>query len=166
MNLVIGFSKPKSKWAIGSLLIRFIEKSDFSHAFLRWHSNGINRDMVYQASRGMVHFIAGHRFDDSVATVKEYLLTLDDSQYKQVVQKCVDLAGIKYGTLALFGMGFERLTGIRNPFRDADRTFVCSELVGEVLKVLGFNIDIDLEVAGPKELEDLVSKLPNVLKLK
>lgn len=161
-TLIIGFSKPKSNWAIGSFLIRLFEKCDFSHAFIRWHSESLDRDLIYQASHGMVHFISGSKFDDSVTTVTQYTFDLTPIQSKNIVQKCIDLAGTKYGTLQLFGMAFERITGIRNPFRDGSRTYVCSELVGEVLKQI-HSIDLDLEYIGPKELKDLVSKIATAI---
>lgn len=156
-NLRIGFSKPK-KWAIGSQIIQWCDRAQFSHAFLRWYSPTVNRVLVYQASHGMVHFISGYNFDKDATTVVEYEVELSDSDFDTVVKKCIDLAGTKYGTLELLGMGFERITGIKSPFRDGDKTFVCSELVGTVLKLV-CNIDLDLELAGPGELEKLISSL-------
>lgn len=155
--LRVGFSKPKSKLAIGSFLIRVAENCDFSHAFLRWTSNSIDRDLVYQASRGMVHFVSGAKFDTLAETVRMYEIELTDQQFSEITTKCIDLAGTKYGFFQLVGMGLERLTGVKNPFRDGDKTLVCSELVGEVLRQL-YNMDLDLEYAGPKELEYLISK--------
>lgn len=157
----MGFSRPK-KFAIGSAVIRIAENSPFSHAFLRWYAEGIKRDMVYQASHGMVHFVSGENFDNINETIVSYYVDLTDEQFKNVIKKCVDLAGTKYGTLALLGMGLERATGIENPFRDGDRTFVCSELVGEVLKQSGIaDVAIDLELAGPKKLESAISAISN-----
>jgi len=163
-RIIIGFSRPKSKLAISSYVIRIAENSAYSHAYLRWYSNGIERDMVYHASHGMVHFISGNRFDAEAITVSKYEISLTDEQFKSVMQKCVDLAGTKYGTLQLLGMALEKITGIKNPFRDGNQTFVCSELVGEVLRQL-FNIDTDLERAGPKELERKISVLPGFVKI-
>lgn len=81
------------------------------------------------------------------------------------MQKCVDLAGVKYGTLTLLGMGFERLTGIRSPFRDGGKTYVCSELIAEVLKQCNIaNINLDLELAGPKQLELAVASILPLVK--
>lgn len=158
-RMVVGFSRPK-KFSIGSTAIRIAENSPFSHAYIRWHANGIERDMIYQASHGMVHFVSGESFDKDAETVVSYYIDLADEQFKNVVRKCVDLAGTKYGTLALAGMGFERATGIKSPFRDGNKTFVCSELVGEVLKQCGIaDVAIDLELAGPKRLEAAISSI-------
>jgi len=108
----------------------------------------------------MVHFVSGERFDRDAETVTSYEVDLAEEELREVVKKCVDLAGTKYGTLALIGMAFERVTGIKSPFRDRDRTFVCSELVGEVLRQTGIaDVAIDLELAGPKKLESAIASI-------
>lgn len=165
-TMTIAFSKPKSKWAIGSILIRAIEKSPFSHAIVRWHSASLDRDMVYQASHGMAHFMEGSRFDAETEIMTAYQIELTDEEFTATVQKCVDLAGVKYGLFQLWGMGLERLTGIRNPWRDGEQTFVCSELVGDLLSLSEGTVPLDLELAGPKQLEVWVAALPNAVKIK
>ncbi len=108
----------------------------------------------------MVHFISGARFDADVETIREYEIAVSDEHYVAIVQKCVDLAGVRYGYLQLLGMAFERITGLRSPFRDGSRTYVCSELVGEVLKA-----DLDLEYVGPKKLEEFVASMPEATRI-
>lgn len=163
MILSVGFSKARSPLALGSLAIRLFERAPFSHAFLRWHSDRLEQDMVYQASHGMVHFVSGDRFDANAETVIAYCFTLTEEQATVVMKKCVELAGIKYGTLEMFGIAFERITGIRSPFRDDARTYVCSELVGTVLNQCGVaQIDLDLELAGPAKLERAVAAVYNL----
>lgn len=163
-TLKIGFSKPKSKLAVGSYIIRLLDHAQFSHAFLRWSSTSLNRDLIYQASRGMVHFISGDNFDAEEITVIEYSIDLTDDQHKIVMQKCIDLVATDYGTLELLGMGLEKYTGIKNPFRDGSKSFVCSELVGTILRLVT-TINLDLELAGPGELETLISTLPMFTKI-
>jgi hypothetical protein len=165
-HLTVAFSRPRDKWAIGSYFIRAFEHAPFSHALIRWHSDSVERDMVYQASHGMVHFIEGSRFDADVETVVAYEIELTDDQHKVIIQKAVDLAGVKYGTLTLFGIAFERITGIKNPFRDGEHSFVCSELVGTILKLCEGTVPLDLELAGPRQLEIWVAALPNARKIK
>ncbi len=163
MKLTVGFSKPTAWFVPGSWAIRLAENSPFSHAFIRWHSNSLNRDMVYQASHGLVHFMSGEKFDKKNKTMVAYEFELDGVQALSVIQKCVDFAGSKYGKLELIGMAFERLTGIRSPFRDGNKTFVCSELVGEVLRQCRIvPIGLDLELAGPRKLEMAIAQVYNL----
>lgn len=166
-TLKIAFSRPRSKWAIGSYIIRWFEGAPFSHALLRWEAESLDRELIYESSHGYVHFISGQRFDIDEETVEEYELDYEDAAFIQAVQKCVDYAEVRYGYLELWGMALERITGIRNPFRDQDKTFVCSELVGDILKLReGSLINIDLELAGPKLLRDCVAQLPGVRRVK
>lgn len=157
-KLIVGFSRPSAWFVPGSWLIRLAEHSAFSHAFLRWDSESLDRDMIYQASHGMVHFISGPRFDDAETTIVAYEFDLADEAMKRVIQKAVDLAGADYGRLELIGMAIERYTGIKNPWRDGDKTFVCSELVGAVLEECNIaQFNLDLELAGPAKLERAVA---------
>lgn len=165
-KITIAFSKPSSRLAIVSLLIRIFERSKFSHALIRWKSDALQREMVYHASHGMVHFIEGSRFDTVAETVAAYEIDLTESQHLQVVQKAVDLAGVKYGFLTLIGIAFERITKIRNPFRDQSKSFICSELVGEILKICEKTQPLDLERAGPKQLEAWIAGLQSARKIK
>lgn len=153
--LKVGFSRPKD-WKLFSQIIQWSEHAPFSHTFLRWSSETLNCELVYQASHGMVHFVSGERFDRENETVIEYCVELTDEQFNAIAKKCIELAGTKYGTLQIIGMALERATKVRNPFRDGPKTFVCSELVGEVLKQI-MQIDLDPEYVGPSSLERLLS---------
>jgi hypothetical protein len=162
MKLRIAFSRPK-KFNIASAAIMVFTNCKFSHALIKWRSENLDTDMIYQASHGMAHFMCGKRFSSSNIIVAEYEFNLTDEQFTAVMKKCVQLAGTKYGTLQLIGMGAERLTGVKNPWRDASKTFVCSELVGEILKQLGLiDSTLDLELGGPRELEQAVIAAPGV----
>lgn len=163
----MGFSRPKSKWAVLSYAIRAYEHSPFSHTFIRWHSDRMGMDLVYQASHGMAHFVSGERFDADNLTVESFETSLDHIAHRALRKKAMQLAGAKYGRLQLLGMAIERLTGLRNPWRDGEETFVCSELVGDMLKIMGCfsGVKIDLELAGPKALRDAVASLPQFKKL-
>lgn len=165
-SIIVGFSRP-IKWKLASWAIMAWCRAPFSHAYFKFWSQSYNRSLVYQASHGMVHFVAGSNFSNSNRIESEYELQVSEEQYSSIMIKCIDLAGIKYGFWTLVGMAFERITGLKSPFRDQGKSFICSELVGELLRLCGEDlIDIDLELAGPRELEACVAKLPGVMKIK
>jgi len=66
--------------------------------------------------------------------------------------------GRQYGYLNVFGMGIQRLLKvfgikIKNPLKDKDKTFVCSELVIRLLQQSSdYCKDLDPERDGPADL--------------
>lgn len=163
-KLTIGFSKARSKWAVISWLIRKVEGSAYSHVYVKFHSDSLERDLVYQASKTMVNFMGTEVFNEEAETVETYTLDLSDEAYKHILQYAIDNAGKPYGVKALLGMGLVKLMGlfgkkIKNPFKDGSSAYVCLELVGVILWIIGEIESIeDLESMGLKEFHDLFMK--------
>lgn len=97
--------------------------------------------------------------------VEEYAVIVTEEQKNKILQYCIDTVENPYGTLQLIGMGIARLQKVitgkgKNPFRDGERSQVCSELVGRILRIIGMDIqEEDLEIEGPKFVRDLVKKI-------
>ena len=62
-KITIGFSRPKNKvFPIGSWLIRLYMRSAYSHTYVRFYSESINRTLVYEAvGHGGIRFV-GYEF--------------------------------------------------------------------------------------------------------
>lgn len=164
-TLIIGFSKSKKKFAIYSWLICWVEGTPFSHAYIRWYSNALQRDIIYQASGTMVNFCGRKVFDEHHRVVEEFQIEVSPEAKQKVVQFAIDNAGVPYGTKAALGIGlvrFMKLFGktITNPFRDGKTTYVCSELVADILiEALGQKLDQGIDDIGPKTLYEYAKKL-------
>lgn len=164
-KLIIGFS---TKDAFLSGLIRKIENSEFSHVFIKWHSDSYERDIIYQASGFEVNFIGTDLFLKHSKIIKEIQLEISDEEFKSCMQFCIDNSGIPYGIKQLFGMGYVKLMklfgkNIKNPFRDGKKSYVCSELIGVLLeKELQIKLGLNLEVDGPKELYNKLKQLTTI----
>jgi hypothetical protein len=161
-TLTIGFSKAKSKWKILSTLIRWLEGTEFSHVFIRWNSEYLQRDVIYQASGSMVHFMEGKRFDSINQTVDKFDILLSDATRKKVIQFAMDQAGAPYSVKQLVGLGLAKLMnslGFKgsNPFKDGRSHYICCELVAEVLIELGYSISQNLDEITPKDIYELLS---------
>lgn len=142
MQLIIGSSR---NHLIGSKAIQWWLNTNYSHVYVRWHLNSQNRDIVYQASHGMVHFTSLENFSRDNIIVKEHILSLTDEQFKKFSRKCIDLAGEKYSTLQLLQILVCDLS--KEKFRFQDQTgYICSELVCEFLE------DIGIKFTKPKYL--------------
>jgi len=160
MKLNIGFSKSRAKFPIMSWLIRLVESTEYSHVFVRWYSTGADADIVYEASGAQVHFKAGAIFDSKAETVEMYETEIDRETYKKLLHYCMTNAGVDYGMKQILGMGLVKLLGLKkNPLSDGRKSQVCSELAGNLLESIDV-ADLDLEVAGPKELNEFIRKSP------
>ena len=75
MKIIIGCSRNNK---IGSELIQWWLNTNYSHVYAKWHLNDQNRDIVYQASHGMVHFRASNHFNKDNTVVKEFEIEFDE----------------------------------------------------------------------------------------
>lgn len=163
----IGFSRPRSKFLIISWLIRAVERTNYSHVYIRWKSDWLDRDIVYEASGTMVHFLEGKRFDKKAECVHLFKVDCSDEARKKIIQFAMDNAGASYGIKQLLGIGIVKLMrifgkDIKNPFSDGKSTWVCSELAGEALKELGHKIPICRDNLTPKDIFTILNEnVPN-----
>lgn len=164
--IVIGFSTSSNRNSLVSAAIRAVERTPYSHVYMRFWSDSIERWLVYHASHTNIHFNNIETFHEQNVVLDEYEVRATTEQRKDVLQLCVDRVGWPYGTMQLVGMGYVRLThawtGLKvpNPFSDGERTQVCSELAGHVLYKLGAPIDLGLlEYEGPRYIHDTVEKM-------
>lgn len=164
-KIVIGFSKPKGEFKPLSWLIRVFEGTPYSHVYISWHSEKLNRTLIYQASGAQVNFTSPTVFESINETVAEFELEVSDEAKLEVVRFAVDNAGVPYGCRQIVGMAISRIfrlfgAKVKNPFSDGRSTYVCSELVGTILEEkLGKEIKEDLDVIGPKGIYDFLNTI-------
>lgn len=162
MKIYFGFSRPKKMiFPIFSWLIRFFQKTPYSHVYVRWHSMGADVDVCYEASGNEVKFICKDVFDQRVNPTHEYAIEITREQYKKLLRFCMSNAGKKYGVKQVLGILLVTLFKLRkNPFSDGRSSWVCSELAGKALEdVLDKDTGLDLDIAGPKEIDKFLQDL-------
>lgn len=156
-NITIGFSKSKKKFALYAWLIMWVEKTDFSHVYIKWHSDSIERDIYYQASGTAVNFMAQHIFEGHHQPVREIKLVVTSEQKNKIIQFAMDNVGVPYGWKPALGIAFVKLAAlfgkkVKNPFADGIGTEFCSELGARILGILGYDLKEDYDSFGPGEL--------------
>lgn len=163
-KISIGFSRPKGhKFPIFSWLVQLMEGTEYSHVYVRWHSQYLEKDLVYEASGTMVHFTEGSRFDRKAETLHVYELQIEEEQYKRLVQRAMDYCGAPYGLKQVFGIAWVKLArvfgkDIKNPFSDGKATWICSELVNDLLMDLGMCTGISADNVTPRDIQEYLSK--------
>lgn len=165
-SIFIGFSTARDPNPI-AWVIRKVEGTPYSHVYLEIKSESLARSLIYHASHTTLHFTGLQRFAQTNKIIEEFELLVTDEQQQQILQYCIDHADTPYGAMELLGIGWVRLCRkfgkkVRNPFRDGQRTQVCSELIGNVLRILGEKIDpAMLETEGPRWIYDRVVDFVN-----
>lgn len=154
-QIIVGFSKPKTKFKPLSSIIRWFDGSDFSHVYIKFYSSKYDRWLIYQASGIQVHFVEKSRFESKVEIIDEIILDISDETYRTVIQKCIDLAGAGYGVGQLFGYVIAKVLKLnKNPF---NRGYVCSELVAELLQEICPDIiKTDINLLTPMDIYKLL----------
>jgi uncharacterized protein YycO len=163
-TIYIGFSTQK-KWNPLSWILRICQGVPYSHVYVRFHSDSLQRDLVYQASELSVHFVGWDRFREKAKVVKEYPIQVSAEAKTKTLQFAIDNAGKPYGWPELFGFVWiclNRKFGrkVNNPLGDKAKSFVCSELVAAVLIELGYKIVEDLDTVSPKDMDEFLATQP------
>jgi hypothetical protein len=153
-KISIGLSAP-NKFKLGAFAIQKYINRDYSHVLIYWHSDSINKTLVYQASLGMVHFCSMERFESHNSVVKHYDLEVTDNQFNKLVSKCVELAGVEYSVLELLGIFTNNVLN-RDLIGDQPG-FICSELVAELLQdVTGGKFSKPLHLVNPSDVDSFL----------
>lgn len=132
MIITIGFSRPKAWFVPFAWAIMAYQKTNYSHAYVKFHSDSISRDLIYQASGKMVNFIGSEKFAAEEIIVAEYQIEISEDKRVALMQFLVDETGTPYGVLQIFGLLLYRQFGWKL-LRNNDKEFICSELVARVL---------------------------------
>jgi hypothetical protein len=159
-SVYIGFSCRKS-WNPISWLIRICQGAPYSHVYVRFPSESLQRDLIYEASEFSVHFKNDIMLNKKSKIIKEYKLEVSDSAKIHALQFAIDNLGKPYGWLELFGftwiclckhLGFK----VKNPLGDKSRAYICSELVVDILEELGYEFEEDSDSISPKDIDQFL----------
>lgn len=156
-KVIVGFSKPKNKTLpIYSWIIRAIDQSSFSHVYVKITTR-FGLDLIYQASGVQNNFMGLTYFQQHAETVKEFDFEISDDNYSKLMTFCITKAGAPYSIKQAIDVGLFKLFGIKpKAFPDG---FVCSELVGHIIKDYISPENIDPNLLTPKDIFRLCEKI-------
>lgn len=164
-TIKIGFSRPKT-WKPFAELIMFGYGITYDHAYVRYHSDFYNRDVIYQASSTMVNFMSPDIFEANNNIVQEFSFDITDDEHIAMVGFCMDNAGKPYGIKECFGLAWVRINkllfkkNIKNPFADGGTTYVCCEMAATIVeKFKSIQVPFDLDSLDPKEFMEFMQQV-------
>lgn len=161
MKIIIGFSRAKSPYKIGSTAIRLYLNRPYSHVYLNFYSETLQRSIIYEAVGAGVRFIGLNNWLEHAAVIKEYEIEISHEDSIYLRQWCIDNAGEDYGYLQNVGLIFANILSLQqNPFKQGIN---CSELIAIILQKYGYTFNKPLDLITPADIEDSLSKQPGTV---
>lgn len=157
-KVTIGFSKPRNRLLpVGSWAIRFFQQTPYSHTYVRFHSQSIDRTLIYESvGTGGVRFVGYKLWHTHAEEIKAFTLSADKINIINMLQTFVDECGTDYGYLQNIGIALADLFGWKNnPWRNGKN---CSEIVAEFLISEGYSFSKPLDLITPKDIYNILSK--------
>lgn len=141
--MIIITSAPK-KWKIGAELIKFYQKTKFSHVAI------VKGDLVFQASHGYVNCVHITNFLKENEVVDRFYISTESVDMNFVKLQL----GKKYSFWQVIQIAIDYLTGIKITINNNNQKFICSEFVGKAL-----HLDWVGEHTTPKEIADYLNSI-------
>jgi hypothetical protein len=164
-QIVIGFGTSANPFNPLAAAIRAVEGVPYSHCYLKFWSNSLERWLIYHAAHTKLQFVSSANFMRDERPIQEFYIPVTDAEQRAALQFCVDHVGDPYGALELIGMAGARImkrVGLRprNLLANGLKTEVCSEVVGHILIILGVAISAsELEIEGPSFMNQKTQEL-------
>lgn len=150
-QIVIGFSKSKKHFAIGSWLIRLFMGTPYSHVYLKFYSKSLDRTLVYEAVGSGVRFVGSKIWEEHAIEVKSCTVNISKESQIKLLQWCVDNAGVDYGYWQNLGVVISRILSLKkNPFTHG---LNCSETLADLLDKEGYKISKDVNLITPLDID-------------
>ena len=156
-KITIGFSKSIINFPVWSWLIRWYLKTPYSHVFIKFYSENIERELIYESvGKQGVRFINKSNWEKKSKLVKEYKIEINDDNYKKILQWCIDNSGEEYALYQNIGVVISDILKLnKNP---AKKGMNCSEAIYYILKLEGYKIDKEPNLITPKDIDELLSR--------
>lgn len=168
-QITIGFSRASTAFPIFSWLIMAVQKTPYSHAYLKYTDEYLGQTMYYQASHSLVNYMSAATFLAQETVVQEFDFQVSDESFLAIMKFGADQAGKPYGTLEILGLALVEIAmlfGIKmnNPVRDEGTTFICDQLVAALLENCeGVVLPDKIDNMMPKDVFNMVKNLPKNL---
>lgn len=160
-KLTVGFSSHKK--GLLSWLIRLCLGTKYSHVYIKFRSESLDLNIIYQASGLAVNMVAEEFFLRKNNVVAEKEFELSEEKYKKMIRFAISKCGTPYSTIQLFGMAWIQTCAlfgfkVRNPFPNGRADYICSEAVAELLKDFeGIEFE-NLDSIDPRDVYRVIMK--------
>lgn len=156
MKFIIGLSRAKSFWKLGSAVIAEVEKRPYSHAYIRVRDGITGLDLVYQATGHGVNVITYSAFKTVNIPVREYEIEVPEAVGVRALQYMQQCLGISYGFIQIAWITISKIfrTSVAN--QNGTNKMICSEFTARVGILLGIDTTAKLDIFTPSDQDFLL----------
>ena len=168
-QITVGFSRASTAFPVFSWLIMAVQKTPYSHCYLKYQDEYLGQTMYYQASHTLVNSMSAAVFLAQETVVQEFTFYVSDASFKACMLFAANQAGKPYGVKEILGLSLVEtatLFGIKmqNPFMEAGSTWICDQLIASMIQTCeNVKLPMALDDMTPKDMFALVSTLPTTL---
>ena len=156
MKIIIGFSRARAWYKIGSKAIQLSENRNFSHCIIEFIEH--DQNVVAQASHGMVNLVNKEIFLQDNIIAKEYTLNVTNEQYQEFIKFIYENLGKPYSTMQLLLLAIKKLAKFEIKSYNKDKYYICSEFAARICKSMGLSMPEELDYVTPSDLDKLLSE--------
>lgn len=164
-KIVVGFSKSRSPWKIGSKIIADVEARDFSHAYVKYNCILTDEVIISQASHGYVNEMNYDVFQVHNIVVHEYEIECQDSDFIEMLKFMRKNLGLPYSKMQIFFISLKKLFGFKINVYNRDKEFICSEWAARICKILKITVPEELDYFTPSDLNELLKNEPKAKRI-
>lgn len=155
-RLIIGFSRAKSIFKIGSIAIQKADCRNYSHCYIRYTCDSTKVELIAQASHGFVNMVSKDIFLEQNIIVKEYAVDCTEEQYLTLLIFVHNNLGKPYSKLQLILIAIKKLVHIEVNYHDQGASYICSEFVTKVCSFTNVPTPLDLDYVDPSDLDKIL----------
>lgn len=151
-KVILGYSRSRSPWKIGSKVIQETEKRNFSHCYIVYICPITGVKIVSQASHGFVNEMNYDIFCIQNVVVEEYSFNCSDEQFLTILKYMKLNLGKPYSKLQLVLIGIKKLLHFEINIRNGNEAFICSEWQANIAKMMGIEVPDELDYETPSDI--------------
>lgn len=161
--ITIGFSKAKGFMPFSDI-IRKVQKTPFSHTYIKVYNTDYNEYDVYQASKGLVNHMTYSSFLEHNEVCFEIDIPVSNYKIYDIIGYVRNRLGKAYSFRTCFVIYLSHVFGTKkfDIFLDGEKRYICSELVARALESSNItHLGFPLDKATPKQLFDFLNNKYN-----
>jgi hypothetical protein len=159
MKIVIGFSRSRSFWKLGSKAIQISEKRNFGHAYIKIHCPITDKPLIAQASHGSVNMMALPIFLQNNIVVKEYEIDCTSEEFKDLMGFVCDNLGVPYSQMQIIEIAIKKVLHLEIKSYNKDKYFICSEFAARACQIIKIEMpNTNLDYFTPSNLEVVLAE--------
>lgn len=154
--IYVVFSDSRGSGFFGFFIKVWQRNTAFSHVTIRFYDTRIREHVIIESSHGEVHMMEWTNWKKHNQTKIEIPIKVDEERIVKLLKSTVRYLQLPYSFKNIAGIVLKRFFGA-SFFDDDAKAFICSELIGELLKDK-LQIEQDLDFITPADIYNALKR--------